>query len=80
MLTAGGGSKNPMWTRMRERILGVSRWSICPARARVWADFLQTCAHIQVPTARADETDAAYGAALLALKTLEAANARAPRP
>lgn len=43
--TAGGGSKNPMWTQMRQRILGV-------------------------PTAQATETDAAYGAALLALKTL----------
>ena len=25
VLTAGGGSKNPTWTRMRERILGVRR-------------------------------------------------------
>jgi sugar (pentulose or hexulose) kinase len=39
--TAGGGAMNPVWTRIRERCLGV-------------------------PVARADHTEAAYGAALLA--------------
>lgn len=39
-----------------------------------------TSIHQQVPTARADETDAAYGAALLALKTLEAAKQQAAQP
>lgn len=49
VLTAGGGSNNPTWTKMRERILGV-------------------------PTTQAQETDAAYGAALLALKTVASAS------
>ncbi|MBW8372267.1 MAG: FGGY-family carbohydrate kinase [Thiobacillus sp.] len=39
--TAGGGARNPVWTRIRQRILGV-------------------------PVKRADQTEAAYGAALLA--------------
>jgi sugar (pentulose or hexulose) kinase len=39
--TAGGGAKNPIWTQIRQRLLGV-------------------------PVARADHTEAAYGAALLA--------------
>ncbi|KAF3790981.1 Xylulose kinase [Nymphaea thermarum] len=43
VFTAGGGSKNPQWTKIRERVLGV-------------------------PVARAAQTEAAYGAALLALK------------
>lgn len=43
VLTAGGGSKNPTWTAMRERLLGV-------------------------PTATAENTEASYGLALLALK------------
>ena len=25
VITAGGGARNPTWTKMRERILGVSR-------------------------------------------------------
>jgi sugar (pentulose or hexulose) kinase len=39
--TAGGGARNPAWTRIRQRLLGV-------------------------PVARANHTEAAYGAALLA--------------
>lgn len=45
VLSAGGGANNPMWVRMRERLLGV-------------------------PTSRAEQSDAAYGAALLALKMI----------
>ena len=43
VLTSGGGSQNPTWTAMRERMLGV-------------------------PTSRAANIDAAYGAALLAAR------------
>ena len=43
VLTAGGGSKNEKWTKIRERVLGL-------------------------PVSRANQTEAAYGAALLALK------------
>lgn len=43
MFTAGGGSKNEKWTKIRERVLGL-------------------------PVSRASQTEAAYGAALLALK------------
>jgi xylulokinase len=43
IFTAGGGSRNEMWTRMRERILGVK-------------------------TLKADNIDAAFGAALLAVR------------
>lgn len=42
VLTCGGGSENPTWTKLRQRLLGV-------------------------PTSRAPRTDAALGAALLAL-------------
>ena len=41
--TSGGGSQNPSWIAMRQRLLGV-------------------------PTARANNIDAAYGAALLAAR------------
>ncbi|KAG7010896.1 Xylulose kinase [Cucurbita argyrosperma subsp. argyrosperma] len=43
VFTAGGGSKNEKWTKIRERVLGL-------------------------PVSRASQTEAAYGAALLALK------------
>lgn len=43
VLTSGGGSQNPVWTALRERMLGV-------------------------PTAQAENIDAAYGAALLAAR------------
>ncbi|KAM6554777.1 hypothetical protein CsatB_015539 [Cannabis sativa] len=43
VFTAGGGSKNEKWTKIRERVLGL-------------------------PVNRATQTEAAYGAALLALK------------
>ena len=43
VLTSGGGSNNPQWTAMRQRMLGV-------------------------PTARAENIDAAYGSALLAAR------------
>ncbi|RYR22745.1 hypothetical protein Ahy_B03g068051 isoform C [Arachis hypogaea] len=43
VLTAGGGSKNEKWTKIRERVLGL-------------------------PVRRANQTEAAYGAALLAVK------------
>ncbi|GAB2267662.1 D-ribulose kinase, variant 2 [Dionaea muscipula] len=43
VFTAGGGSKNEKWTKIRERVLGL-------------------------PVSRAVHTEAAYGAALLALK------------
>ncbi|XVF67789.1 hypothetical protein PTKIN_Ptkin10aG0150000 [Pterospermum kingtungense] len=43
VFTAGGGSKNKKWTKIRERVLGL-------------------------PVSRATQTEAAYGAALLALK------------
>ncbi|XP_030478927.2 D-ribulose kinase isoform X1 [Cannabis sativa] len=43
VFTAGGGSKNDKWTKIRERVLGL-------------------------PVNRATQTEAAYGAALLALK------------
>ncbi|KVH95991.1 Carbohydrate kinase, FGGY, C-terminal [Cynara cardunculus var. scolymus] len=43
VFTAGGGSKNEKWTKIRERVLGL-------------------------PVSRALQTEAAYGAALLALK------------
>ena len=43
VLTSGGGSQNPTWTALRERMLGVS-------------------------TAKADNIDAAYGAAMLAAR------------
>ncbi|GKE53096.1 xylulose kinase-like protein, partial [Tanacetum coccineum] len=43
VFTAGGGSKNDKWTRIRERVLGL-------------------------PLSRALQTEAAYGAALLALR------------
>lgn len=43
VFTAGGGSKNDKWTKIRERVLGL-------------------------PVSRATQTEAAYGAALLALK------------
>ncbi|MED6134901.1 D-ribulose kinase [Stylosanthes scabra] len=43
VLTAGGGSKNEKWTKIRERVLGL-------------------------PVSRANQTEAAYGAALLAAK------------
>lgn len=43
VFTAGGGAKNPAWTRIRERVLGL-------------------------PVHQAMQTEAAYGAALLAMK------------
>lgn len=43
VFTAGGGSKNEKWTKIRERVLGL-------------------------PVSQASQTEAAYGAALLALK------------
>ena len=43
VFTAGGGSKNEKWTKIRERVLGL-------------------------PVSRALQTEAAYGAALLALR------------
>lgn len=43
VFTAGGGSKNDKWTRIRERVLGL-------------------------PVSQALHTEAAYGAALLALR------------
>ncbi|KAL4304290.1 hypothetical protein GQ457_10G024770 [Hibiscus cannabinus] len=43
VFTAGGGSRNDKWTKIRERVLGL-------------------------PVSRATQTEAAYGAALLALK------------
>ncbi|KAL8228864.1 hypothetical protein R6Q57_013764 [Mikania cordata] len=46
VFTAGGGSKNDKWTKIRERVLGL-------------------------PVSRALQTEAAYGAALLALKATE---------
>ncbi|KAF8013502.1 hypothetical protein BT93_I1368 [Corymbia citriodora subsp. variegata] len=46
VFTAGGGSKNEKWIKIRERVLGV-------------------------PVSRAIQTEAAYGAALLALKGVE---------
>ncbi|XP_056160941.1 D-ribulose kinase isoform X3 [Syzygium oleosum] len=46
VFTAGGGSKNEKWIKIRERVLGV-------------------------PVSRAIQTEAAYGAALLALKGME---------
>ncbi|KAI4376075.1 hypothetical protein MLD38_013869 [Melastoma candidum] len=46
VFTAGGGSKNEKWMKMRERVLGV-------------------------PVSRAAHTEAAYGAALLALKGID---------
>ncbi|KAF5764471.1 putative carbohydrate kinase, FGGY, ATPase, nucleotide binding domain-containing protein [Helianthus annuus] len=46
VFTAGGGSKNDKWTKLRERVLGL-------------------------PVRRALQTEAAYGAALLALKATE---------
>lgn len=46
VLTAGGGSRNEKWTKIRERVLGL-------------------------PVRRATQTEAAYGAALLALKGVQ---------
>ena len=43
VFTAGGGSKNDKWTKIRERVLGL-------------------------PVSQALQTEAAYGAALLALR------------
>lgn len=43
ILTSGGGSRNPIWTKIRERVL-------------------------RIPVSPAVQTEAAYGAALLALK------------
>lgn len=53
VLSAGGGANNPMWTKMRQRLLGV-------------------------PTSRAANSDAAYGAALLALKLLSSSKPPPP--
>ncbi|KAL9252906.1 D-ribulose kinase-like protein [Drosera capensis] len=51
VFTAGGGSKNEIWTNIRERVLGL-------------------------PVSQAVHTEAAYGAALLALKGSKSENIR----